>query len=88
MKDIIKEVLRAIPQGAVVWTEPQNNLPDEDMKHVDLAAVDYEDFSQGRPGRTWWIGNRFLRIWFRKVLLTFFKLVHFTFYKPKRLNNH
>ena len=73
MKDIIKEVLQAIPLGVVTSSEPQNHLRDDDTKHTDFAAVDYEDFSQGRPGRTWWIGNRFLRIWFRKVLWAFLK---------------
>ena len=77
MKDIIIEVLRAIPLGAFASPEPQNNLRDDDMKHTDLAAVDFEDFSQGRPGRTWWIGKRFLRIWFRKVHWAFFKSIHF-----------
>ena len=56
MKDIIKEVVRAI-------------LPDEDRKYADVSAVSYEDFTEGRPGKTWWIGSRYLRLWFRKVII-------------------
>ena len=67
MKDIIVEVLQTIPRGVVVWPEVKNDLPEEDRSHADLAAVNYDDFAQGRPGNTWWIGNRFLRLWFRKV---------------------
>ena len=69
MKDIVKEILRLIPRGVVVWPEPNNDLPDEDRRHADLAAVNYEDFAEGRPGKTWWIGSRFLRLWFRKVVV-------------------
>ena len=50
-----------------MWPEPDSGLPHEDRNHADLAAVNYEDFAEGRPGKTWWIGSRFLRLWFRKV---------------------
>ena len=67
MKDIIKEVLQVIPRGVLAWPEPNTDLPEEDREYTDLAAVNYDDFCEGRPGKTWWIGSRFLRLWFRKV---------------------
>jgi hypothetical protein len=59
MKDIVKEVLQAIHTNI--------EFPKEDRENAALAAVNYEDFSEGRPGKTWWMGSRLLRLWFRKV---------------------
>ena len=68
MRDVVKEVLRALPSGVVVWPEPQNSHSGEASEcDPDLASVDFDDFAEGRPGKTWWIGNRYLRLWFRKV---------------------
>ena len=67
MKEIIKEVLKTIPRGVIVWPEPDDELPYDDKNHADIAAVNYKDFAEGRPGKTWWIGSRFLRMWFHRV---------------------
>ena len=70
MKEIILKVLKTIPKSVMVWPEPDSELPNEDKKHADFAAVNCQDFVEGRPGKTWWIGSRYLRLWFRKVRST------------------
>ena len=61
------EILKTIPRGVIVWPEPDSGLAHEVRNNADLAAVNFDDFAEGRPGKTWWIGSRFLRLWFRKV---------------------
>ena len=71
MKNILCDILRTIPRGTIGCPQPSNKQTDEDRTYGDLDVVHHKDFVEGRPGKTWWVGSRFLRLWFLKVNIDF-----------------
>ena len=71
MKNILCDILRTIPRGTIGGPQPSKGRTDEDRTYGDLDSVHHKDFVEGRPGKTWWVGSRFLRLWFLKVNIDF-----------------
>ena len=71
MKNILSDILRTIPRGVLSCPQQGNKHGDDDRAYRDLESVHHKDFVEGRPGKTWWVGSRFLRLWFLKVNFNF-----------------
>ena len=71
MKNILSAILITIPRGVLGCPQQGNKHGDDDRTYGDLELVHHKDFVEGRPGKTWWVGSRFLRLWFLKVNFNF-----------------